>query len=202
MPVGLQALEIASVFNRTLPELAPLYETLVERRHQPQQGNRNASLMEMIPFLYRAVGEPVLKMFVEYFYDVNQAIWTDSREQHLKEASALLCGVKQTYLDGLSPLESAYYARLATDFQDAFRICRDLAHLKSEELEAGCFFLSCNELGRRINRHPQKAQRILQNMIKFDLLEIVKKGERRACGARGEATVWRWLLSTPSSRQA
>lgn len=200
LPMGLKALEIESRFRSDFPEHARLYEQLVEHRFPAEQGSRNAAIVSMIPFLYRAVGETVLKKFVGLFFDVNQGTWIDSREQHLREAGAQLHAVQETYVNELSALELSYYAHLQVNLQEVFRICRDLGLRDSDDLPAGCFFLSCNQLGLRILCHPMEAHRYLKKLVKYGILDLVELGERRTAGSRCRSSVWRWRLRGQLSR--
>ncbi len=181
------------------PNVLRLYPKLIERRHRAQAGARNAFIVQAVPFLYRAVAPPVLLQLVGLFYDCNRALFNDPRDQHMKEASAMLESVARTYLVSLAEGERRIYEELPSkEEQDAFRICRDLALLEDPEKDPYTFFMSCNGLGDRLGIYPTQAQRIMWKLESYRLVEQLAKGVRRAQGVPGVAGEYRWLLAVSS----
>lgn len=184
-------------FEAKRPALAKLYAGLIESRFQAQEHARNHFLTEAVPFLYRAVAAPFVLELVGHFYDCNRSLFHDPREQHLKEANAMLEAVTESYVESLSTDERKIYAALNEHEQDAFRICRDLALLPEPEREPFTFFLSFSHLADRLGFHPMQAQRILRQLEIYGLIRLLQKGTRRAQGVKGEAGTYRWQLPPP-----
>ncbi|MGH7953539.1 MAG: hypothetical protein ACREFE_16715 [Limisphaerales bacterium] len=129
------------------------------------------------------------------FYDCNRALFNDSREQHMKEAKAMLESVSKTYLGQLSAVERKIYDILQERERDVFRICRDLALLPEPPREPLTFYMSFNQLGDRLGIFPMQAQRIMRQFASVGLVVPLKKGTRRAAGVRGEAGEYKWALA-------
>jgi hypothetical protein len=87
------------------------------------------------------------------------------------------------------------YDALPGHEQEAFRICRDLALLKTSEREPFTFYLSFNHLADRLGIFPMQAQRIMRQLEAYGLINLLKKGTRRAAGVRSEAGSYKWLIS-------
>jgi hypothetical protein len=166
------------------------YRQWIEKVHTPTQGQRNNHLMAMIPFLHRAVGRVQLHRLYMAFYDLNQSIFTDSREQHQMEAECHARTCMESWLEGLRPNEWAIYESLPEDYQESFRICKDLG----EKSENGIFFLSCRELGERINKHDPHAHRVMQTFQKMGIMVIMEKGSRGGIDPKRKATYWKWIM--------
>ena len=150
--------------------------------------------MKAVPFLYRAVAAQFVLELTGCFYDCNRALFNDPREQHMKEAKAMLESVAKTYVEFLNEGERKIFDALNEPERDAFRICRDLALLENPDKERGTFFMSFNQLGDRLGIFPVHAQRIMRQLQGYGLIDVVKKGTRRAAGVRGEAGTYQWLL--------
>lgn len=178
------------------PNLLRLYDRFIETRFQAEAGARNSAIVLLVPFLYRAVAPEFVLVLVGYFYDCNRALFKDSREQHMREAKAMLEAVVQTYIGCLGPTESRVYATLPKQEQTAFRICRDLALFESPEFPPPKFFLSCNQFGDRLGISPTQAQRILFRMRTDGLIKELKKGQKRSAGVKGVAGTYAWQLSS------
>lgn len=179
------------------PNLVRLYTEFIEPRYQAQVHARNDFIKEAVPFLYRAVGAPFVLELVGHFYDCNQALFHDPREQHTKEAKAMLESVIETYKDSLSARERGIYEALNEQEQGAFRICRDLALLSQKEREPLTFYLSFNHLADRLGIFPMQAQRIMRQLEIYGLIRLLTKGTRRGPGVKGEAGIYRWQLPSP-----
>ena len=176
------------------PQLVRLYTEFIEPRYQAQEHARNGFIVKAVPFLYRAVAAQYVLELVGCFYDCNRALFNDPREQHMKESKALLESVAKTYVAELSAVEREIYEALPEREQDAFRICRDLASLPEPKREPRTFFMSFNELGDRLGIFPMQAQRIMRQLQGYGLIDMVKRGTRRAAGVRGEAGIYQWML--------
>jgi hypothetical protein len=176
------------------PALARLYTELVEPRFQALPHARNDFITQAVPFLYRAVAAPFVPLLVGCFYDCNRATFNDSREQHMKEAQAMLASVTKSYTDSLIDSERQVYEALNEQEQAAFRICRDLAQLPEPQREPLTFFLSFEHLGARLGVFPIQAQRIMRQLEIYGLLKLLEKGTKRALGVPGKAGTYRWLL--------
>jgi hypothetical protein len=190
-------IEAQKMFSGRHPALAKLYTGLIEPRFQAQMHARNIFVTQAVPFLYRAVAAPFVLELVGCFYDCNRSLFNDSREQHMKEAKAMLESVAKTYTESLSSDERKIYEALPEHEQEASRICRDLALLPEPEREPLTFFLSYNHLADRLGIFPMQAQRIMRQLEIYGLLKQLKKGTRRAKDAPAEAGTYKWLLPPP-----
>jgi hypothetical protein len=182
------------------PALSKLYAELIEPRFQARPRHRNGFITDAVPFLYRAVAASFVLNLVGHFYDCNRSLFNDPRDQHMREAQAMLKGVKESYLVSLSADERQIYAALTEREQDAFRICRDLSLLPELEREPLTFFLSYGHLADRIGIRPMQAQRTMRQLEIYGLIRLVTKGTRRAPGVQGKAGVYRWQLPPPLRR--
>jgi hypothetical protein len=188
--------------ERQHPGLDRLYQRLVEARFEPKPGERNGFVTQAVPFLYRAVAEPLVVLLVGCFYESNRALWKDSYEQHMKETQAMLEATARTYAASLPPAESMIYNALPQQEQVAFRICLDLALLPKPKEGRLRFFLSCKELGDRLAAHPMQALRILRVFTSLGLIRQLRKGTERAPGRKAQAGVYQWLLPDPAGEGA
>jgi hypothetical protein len=172
-----------------------LYDTYIKRRFTPKQGCRNAHVVGMGAFLFQTVGEKQLFALLEAYYDFNQSLFEDSKATHMAEVAAIIEGRRATWLDGLNPDERTLFESLPAPYGEAFRICRDLALHTKKEVAGYDFFLSCNDLGHRLDCHPQKAHRILESFQAAGLLSVAIQGTRHSKDASGKATYWLWHTS-------
>lgn len=195
--------EALSRLERENPALARLYKSQIETRFMAIPHGRNAFLVQAVPFLYRAVAEPLIPLLTGHFYDCNGALFHDSREDHMKETEAMIQNVASTYLASLSAAEREIYQTLPPGpEQDTFRICRDLAMLPGQPREPLTFFLSFDNLGLRLGKQPTQAQRIMRQMEGHGLLKLLKKGNRRKPGVKAVAGTYLWLLIPQQGTQA
>jgi hypothetical protein len=188
-------LEAIKALAENHPQLAKLYADFIEQRFQAQTHARNKFIVQAVPFLYRAVAPDNVLALVGYFYDCNRALFDDTREQHMKEAKAMLESVSKTYPETLNAGERDIYQALPDDEKDAFRICRDLAVLKHGKDKPLTFFLSFNHLGDRLGIFPMQAQRIMWQLENYGLIKLLQKGTRRSAGVPGIAGKYQWLIS-------
>jgi hypothetical protein len=187
--------EVMASLKAKHPGLPQLYESLIERRFDAVAGGRNDFIVQSVPFLYRAVAPAVALQLLRAFYDCHRAIFKDSREQHMKEAAAMIKSVTETYNAELSPGEREIYNALSSQGQDVFRVCRDLALLPEPERPPLTFFLSFEHCGARTGIFATQAQRIMRKLTAYAIIRLLKKGTRRAAGVRGEAGLYQWLLT-------
>ncbi len=192
------AMEAHRLLKSTRPLLAKLYTAIVEKRFQALPHGRNEFLTQAIPFLYRAVAEHLILDLVAHFYDCNRAFFYDAREQHLREARAMLNSVIATYRTSLGEHEHAIYEAFSRVQRDMFRICRDLALLPDAKHGPLTLYASFEHFGLRLELHPPQAQRIMRQLEGVGLLKLLEKGERRAPGVKPKAGIYKWLLP-PSS---
>lgn len=184
--------------------LYPLYKRYIGNRFTAKQGQRNANLVEMLAFLYRAIGERRTIPLVMAFYDLNQDVFSDTREQHHREAVAGLKAIAERWRKELSPLEQEKVAKLPAKHIEAFRICRDLqgytpkgkqSSSRWSEYPQGFFALSGNELGKRIEVDCKTASRMLAQLEGCEIIKTHKPGTQRRKGQPGMATSFQWLLN-------
>ena len=97
-------------------------------------------------FFTAAVAPQFVLELVGCFYDCNRALFNDPREQHMKEAKAMLESVAKTYAESLNAVERDIYDALRENERDAFRICRDLALLEEPEGERARFLCHSTSL--------------------------------------------------------
>jgi hypothetical protein len=184
------------------PRLAKLYRTFIARKFAAQQGERNSQLVAMTTFLFRATSEETTAALVLFFYDLNQDVFSDSREMHENEMRSHLDATRRTWLESLGKEERRHYmvlVEISRNHAAAFRVCRELAG------EDGTFFLSCAELGKRIDLDGKQAQRLLGQLVGLEIIKVMKKGtQHRTIEQDGEkivqpgkATDYRWLLRNP-----
>jgi hypothetical protein len=102
------------------PNLVRLYADLIEPRFQAKAHARNDFIVQAVPFLYRCVAPGFILALVGCFYDCNRILFNDPREQHLKEAKAMLESVTKTYTESLNADERSIYDALSGHEQEAF----------------------------------------------------------------------------------
>lgn len=192
--------ERAQTELKAKPRLAKLFRTFIARRFTAQQGERNAQLVAMTTFLFRATSEDTAAALVLFYYDINQDIFSDRREMHENEMRSHMEATRRTWLQSLGEEEKIHYAELvgiSHNHAAAFRVCRELAG------EEGFFFLSNAELGNRIDLDRQQANRLLRQLTGLKIIEVVTKGTQHKSifsegvqkVEQGKATTYRWLLS-------
>lgn len=180
--------------ERESPGLARLYEQMIERCYAARPHERNAVIVEAVPFLYRAVARKFVVPLVCHFYERHAPLYRDSAAQHRQEAEAMLAGVRETYLASMPADEAAIYRSLPEDERDTYRICRDLAARPDSPHGPATFFLSSDQLALRLDVHSMQAHRLLAKLGGLGVLEVAVPGTKRTAGQRGLATTYRWLL--------
>ena len=181
-----------------------LFRNFIARRFTAHQGERNAQLVAMTTFLFRAVSEETAAALILFYYEVNQDVFSDSLEMHENEMWCHLEATRRTWLESLGEEEKSHHtvlAEISRNHTTAFRVCRELAG------EGGIFFLSSAELGSRIDLDCQQSNRLLRQLTAVEIIEVVTKGtQHRVVESdgdqkveRGKATIYRWLLSKAST---
>jgi len=177
------------------PGLAILYDRYIKRHHDVQPHNRNAVIVQAVPFLYRAVAEVVLIALMRHFWQRHHPMFRATEAEHLQEAEAMLAGVRTTFLSELPEAERALYLEMNPRTQASYRICRDLAAQAS--FKPGEFFMSAGDLAHRLGVNPRQAHRVLMELCELGVLRIETLGTRRAKGIPGRATIYAWTLPLP-----
>src|SRR4029077_6168028 len=125
-------------------------------------GHRNNFIVEAAPVIYRVVCVPLALQLLDFFYQMHPHLFKDPLEQHHYEAQKMLESVAESYRGSLNAIEQKIYDALPSVERDAFRILRDLA-LRSEPKSGSFeFFMSCKQLGDRLQIDRQSAYRILR----------------------------------------
>lgn len=174
-----------------------LYDCFIEFVWTAAPGKRNEFIVKAVPFLFHAMCEPAVMALVMRYYDLNHHHFKDSRETHRAEASEHLRNVADRFHRSLTPRERRIYDGFQTEKRRAaLRICRHLSKHKSNrhECDEGEFFLSFADLGARLLIDPKGARKLMLALVKQNVVEIVRKGERWKKGHRARATWWRYLL--------
>lgn len=174
----------------TTPRLARIFRAFVESR-PASPGQRNACLTKLVPALYSVVAEDVVVRLSLAWFNLNRAVFKDTAEQHERETRAMVKGCAKTYTSALTSDDRQIYELLDNRGQAAFRICRDLASRGKKQV----FFLSCDELGERVECDSRQSHRILTGFMGLGLLQRTTLGQARAPGVVARATEWKWLLS-------
>lgn len=193
--LAIEAARAKQVFIEQYPHLDPYYDRWIGRNYQPTHGTRNDALVNFLTFLAHCLAPEIAILFALQFYDRNQVMWKDSREQHEREALNHLGHVLACYPKTLTATEATLYSLLDERSKTTFRIGRDLASDNAQKTGEATFFLSCQNLGHRINLDQRQADRILKELTALGVIEVVKKGTARQKGKRCKATTYRWLLS-------
>ena len=174
-------------------ELWQLYRTYILHKFTPRQGERNSQLVSMMTFLNCAVSRQRAHDLAKAFYDVNQDVFADTLEQHMREAKAQLDASHDRWNKKLSIEEKTTIEGLPPLQREAYRICHDLADHESDQCPRGEFFLSCADLARRLGTDMKNAHRILAQLEGMNILAIERKGTRHSKQSLGKATVYKWV---------
>ncbi len=185
--------------ERESPGLARLNAQMLDHHYEARPHERNAAIVEAVPFLFRAVAEKFVVQLVCHFHERHAPLFRDPLTQHREEAETMLAAVRETYLASLPADEAALYRSLPEDQRDTYRICRDLAARPEPPAEPGTFFLSADQLALRLGIYPMQAQRHLAKLRSLPVMELAVPGTKRAAGRAGRATTYRWLLPLGAS---
>ncbi len=186
-------------FARRYPRQVKFFENRVLQYFPPKAGTRNEFIIKAVPFLFRAVCDDLTVAFCKHYYRRHAGIFHDSLEVHLHSVREHLENVRTKYLGELSDDERELYQELSPELLPVFRIARDFALLDSAGLPPPLFQMASGHLGERLNCSGDKAARALGQLIAFHVLKLERLGTRRATGAKGVATVYRYLLPYPAS---
>ncbi|MFC0016698.1 bifunctional DNA primase/polymerase [Roseibacillus persicicus] len=178
------------------PNLAPLYKRFIANIYSPRQGERNAQLIKLVPFLAHNVSIKFARELSDYFYKLNAEIFTDSFEQHKRESESHLEAVIQRWKTSLNNSEKMALEGLNEPHLSAARICRNLSQLENEDVKPPEFFLSNSELALRLGVDPKTARKILASFEAHKILEVVVPGTAHSKEGRGKATIYRWIASS------
>ncbi len=167
-----------------------LYNRFIKTKINVARGTRNSQLVASVSFLYHAVGEDMLEKLMEYFWRLNQDVFNDSLEQHMREVKAHKRAVSETFLQSLSYQEKEKYKIFdgCPRQQAAFRILRDL----SKNNENRDFFMSMNELGERLGKKAQIGSRVLTQLRSQKVIEVARQGKQWKSGQKGQAGEYRY----------
>jgi hypothetical protein len=125
---------------------------------------------------------------------VHREYFNDTEEQHAAETSIHIKATLATYRQNLKPGERGIYDSLTDPYQDAFRICRDLARCDGPPPPPQ-FFLAAGELAQRIDGHGTAAARILHKLERFGIIALTEQGTKHTAGVQGRANKWKWNMS-------
>jgi hypothetical protein len=177
-------------------DLWKLYDKYIQYKFTPQQGERNNQLVSMVTFLAQAVSRQRVIELTKAFYEVNQDVFADSLDQHMAEAEAHLKATLDRWEETLTLADRTHLKSIPPLQREAYRICRDLAQHENNQCSLGSFYLSCDDLARRLDIDIKKAHRILAQFESIGILSIILKGTRYSKGSRGKATTYKWLPIT------
>ena len=184
------------LLKQRFPALAELYETFIEPKFKGAAGHRNGFIVEAAPFIFRVVCIPLALQLLEFFYEMHRELFKDSREQHRYEAKKMLESVAVSYRHSLPESEHKIYGALDEVEQDAFRILRDLALRPEPKLGRCEFFMSCKQLGDRLQIDRRLDHRILLRFEdEYRPIKCTAKGKLWVLGEKPVASVYRWLLT-------
>jgi hypothetical protein len=183
------------LLKQRFPQLTELYEKFIEPKFKAAAQHRNGFIVEAAPFIYRVVAARVGLQLLQFFYAMHRPLFKDSRTQHRYESEKMLESVAKTYRDSLNEIEQKIYMALPEVERDAFRILRDLALGPQPKCEPLQFFMSCKQLGDRLQIDRQSASRLLRRFEQdYRLIKCVLKGSRWTPGQEPLASTYRWLL--------
>jgi hypothetical protein len=178
------------------PGLTELYETFIKPKFKAAAEHRNGFIVEAAPFVYRVVCAPLALQLLQFFYEMYRPLFKDTPEQHCYEAQKMLESVAATYRHTLNEIDRKIYDALPDVEQDAFRILRDLALWPQPKGEPFQFFMSCKQLGDRLQIDRRVAYRILLRFEdEYRLIKCTAKGKMWVPGEKPQASVYRWLLN-------
>lgn len=100
-------------------KLQNLYDRYISRIFTPKQGSRNKSLIDMVTFLFHAVGRTRLIELVTAFHQTNYDIFIDSLDDHMNEATAHLKALEADFLTKISQEEIAIVQQLPAQHLEA-----------------------------------------------------------------------------------
>jgi len=180
--------------RETDPVTAELYENHVLPHVIVAPGKRNDALTQLVPALFRMVGEDVAKKLACQFLEINREVFTGNQEEHMASMKSLWEGCAKAYQGELTPPEAQLYEALPDSERQAFRILRDLARCRGGE-----FFMSCNQLERRLGDGSNGHRMLRRFENAYGLIEQTKPGKKWAAGVKALAGQYRWLMASFSA---
>lgn len=175
-------------------EIWKLYSEFIDRRYMAAQGERNSQLVAMTTFLAFNTSEKITLRLVNSFYDLNEDVFTDSKEMHSSEATSQLKNLKARWIENLSEQERELLNGFPPTQQEAFRILKNLSEIEAEDAPCGVFYLSCRGLGRRLGIDRKQAHRIFSQFQSHEVIKLLKKGQQYAPGVKAKANVYKWIF--------
>jgi hypothetical protein len=179
------------------PNLVALYEKYFEgerARFKPDFGKRNEMVVNWVAFAFQRMTDSLILSMGNLMYDLYRPLMKDSRAVHEKEMASALRGVEESFLQTLNGEdERTYYLEHNPPLRAAFRICRSLAEYeRSKDCPPPMFYLSCRELGGRLQVSHTTGFEILRDLTQDGVLKVERPGTQ---GENGRTTVYKWMFS-------
>ena len=173
----------------------PILDQLYKTHIAPQLAG-NKPLVEIVAYLFGAVSGVVAAKLMELTLELNPDLYNGPMDAQLTALQDNWRARLDAYPGTLSLDEREAYLALDDDEQAAFRIMRDLAMLEKDNQPFGVFYLSCDELQRRLG--GGNGWRMRNNFAGlYRIIKMVKPGVLRAKGVRGEAGYFKWGFPLP-----
>ena len=184
------------------PNLVALYEEYFEgdpennkpARYQQDFGKRNERVVDWVGFAFQRMTDSLILSMGNLTYDLYRPLIKDSRAVHEKEMASALKGMEESFLQTLNgEYEKTYYLEHNPTLRAAFRICRSLAEYeRSKDCPPPMFYLSCRELGERLQVSHTTGFEILRDLTQDGVLKVERHGTQ---GENGRTTVYKWMGS-------
>lgn len=191
------------MYKRTNPKLFGFYLSQVNPRWKGQKHARNAILMEIVPFLFTAVCHEAALVLAGMFYQLNQHVFHDPIEKHVREAEHLWQALELDYVERLSPEELKRYSLLDELRKTVFRIARSLAN-EINEIPYGSLTMPRHHWAVRLQCSPATVQKVIGQFCDLGIVECTRKGRSHQMTEdgmeQGICSVYRWSL--PRTEQA
>jgi hypothetical protein len=178
------------------PERFQLYERLVACRFKAERDKRNERIVELITFLHDAVCEDVAFDFAAQFYYFNSMCFTDSIEQHMREARSHWKRLEEEYPSRLCGEEYEIYLAIDEREKVFFRICRSMAFREGAEMRLD---IPMGHFGHRMGIAAPQVSRLIEKFKMYVLLNLIKPGTQHKQNkdgslSTGSAGVYEWLM--------
>jgi hypothetical protein len=183
------------------PNLVALYEEYFEgdpennkpARYQQDFGKRNERVVDWVGFAFQRMTDSLILSMGNLTYDLYRPLIKDSRAVHEKEMASALKGMEESFLQTLNGEdERTYYLEHNPTLRAAFRICRSLAEYEIRKYPPPIFYLSCRELGERLELSHTSAINILKDLTQDGVLKVERPG---IPAENGRTTVYKWMFS-------
>jgi hypothetical protein len=154
-------------------------------------GDRNKCLINIVTFLFRAVGKKNVMPLAMLYFDLNQSKFSGatSRDEHMAEALAHLLNTESEWVNSLTDEEFSFVSKhKSANTIAAFRICRDLASQESPDYPPGFFYMAQGRLAKRLGSGNDTAYLALNTLQRAGIIRVTKKGmqyskDKRDCNA-------------------